>query len=163
MQPLICHCKGQEGISLVETMVAAGVTIAALIGFSTSAQQASVIGRSGKAFASATEMLQERIESFRYTPTWSNVTTATGIASIAASPSAIASNFSNVTETFTLQPYPTGSQLVVIRSPNGTFSNNGVTLPTTTCVKLTIAATWTAVGQTQRSRQLSTIIAKGGI
>lgn len=163
MKRLILNRRRESGVTIVETMVAAGITVAALMGFSVSVQQASRLARSGKAVASASEMVQERMESFRYTPTWSNVTTAAGIASVASAPSAIASLFPNVTETFTVQPYPSGSQLIVTRSPSGTFTNNGVSTGTTSCVKLTVRATWTAVGSTSRSRELSTIIARGGL
>lgn len=163
MKPLVNRCHSQAGFSLVETLVALGVTVAAIAGLSASAQQASVIARSGKGFASGSQVLQQRVESFRRSTTWTNVTTAAGIASLAASASANASTFANVTETFTVQPYPSGNALVVTRSPSGTFSNNGVTLPTTTLVKLTITATWTATGNTSRSKQISTLVAKGGL
>jgi hypothetical protein len=163
MKPLFRRRRSEAGISLVETLVAVGVTVAGIAGLSSSAQQATVIARSGKAFAAGSQMLQERIERFRQVTNWSNVTTASGIAALTASSSAVASTFPNVTETFTVQPYPSGTALVVTRSPSGTFSNNGATLPTTTLVKLTITATWTAAGNVQNSRQLSTIIAKGGL
>jgi hypothetical protein len=163
MKSAIRHRRSEAGVTIVETMVAAGIAIAAIAGFSASVNQASRLARSGKAFASATAMTEERIESFRSTPTWSNVTTAAGIASVASAPSAIASNFAGVTETFTVQPYPSGSQLVVTRSPNGTFTNNGVNLSTSKCVKFTVAATWSAGGGATFSRQTSTVITKGGL
>jgi hypothetical protein len=144
-------------------MVSVGVTIAALAGLSASTQQATRIARAGKAASSASEMVEERIESFRYTTTWKNVTTAAGIASVASTPAAIASNFPNVTETFSVQPYPTGSQLIVTRSPTGAFTDNGVDLSTSKCVKFTVTATWMASGSSTRSTQFSSIITKGGL
>ncbi len=144
-------------------MIAASVAIAALAGLSASAQQATRIARAGKGAASASEMIEERIESFRHRTTWRNVTTGAGIASVTSAPAAIASNFPIVTETFTVQPYPTGGQLVVTRSPDGSFRSNGVDLSTSKCVRLTVAATWTANGTIPRSTQFSTIITKGGL
>ena len=155
--------KSGAGVSIVEVMVAVVVVVSSVLAFSASVQQASRVARTGKAFASASEMLQERIEAFRYTPTWSNVTTAAGIASLAGPATTVAANFPNVTETFTVEPYPAGSALVVTRSPTGTFTNNGASLGTTRCVKLTVVGTWTAAGSTQRTRQIATIIAKGGL
>lgn len=108
-------------------------------------------------------MLQQRIEALRYAPPWSNITTAAGIQGVAAGATGVSANFSNVTETFTVSGYPSGSSLTVTRSPAGTFSNNGVDLSSSRCVKVTVVATWTGIGNVQRSRQLSTIITKGGI
>jgi hypothetical protein len=155
-------CK-EAGFTLADTVIAAGVAVAALAGFYASTQQAGRVLRMGKEVAAATEMLQERIEALRYAPPWGNVTTAAGISTVAAAATGISANFRNVTETFTVQGYPSGSTLTVTRSPSGTFSNNGVDLSATTCVKVTVKATWTGVGNVKRTRQLSTIIAKGGI
>ena len=148
---------------MVEVVVAMGVAAVALLGLYTSEQQAARIARGGRAAASASEMLQERIEAFRYAPPWTNVTTASGIASVAAGAPAIAASFPYTSETFTVQEYPSGSQLIVTRSSSGTFTNNGVDLSSTRCVKLTVTTTWSAPGGVSRTRQVSTIIAKGGI
>ena len=155
--------RQQQGFTLVESVVAMGVTTVALLGFYASEQQAARIARAGRAVASASEMLQERIEAFRYAPPWTNITTAAGIASVTASAPAIAANFTYVSETFTVQGYPSGSQLVVTRSPSGTFTNNGVDLSSSRCVKLTVTATWLAPGNVSRTRQISTIVTRGGI
>ena len=155
--------RQQQGFALVESIVAMGVTTVALLGFYASEQQAARIARAGRTVASASEMLQERIEAFRYAPPWTNITTAAGIASVTASAPAIAANFTYVSETFTVQGYPSGSQLVVTRSPSGTFTNNGVDLSSSRCVKLTVTATWLAPGNVSRTRQISTIVTRGGI
>ena len=140
-----------------------GVTVVSLLGFYASEQQAFRIARAGRSVASASEMLQERIEAFRYAPPWTNVTTSAGIAIVAASAPSVASTFTYSSETFTVQDYPAGSQLVVTRSPSGTFTNNGVDLSSSRCVKLTVSTTWLAPGNISRTRQISTIMAKGGI
>ena len=151
------------GFAFAETMVAAAVAVIALGGFYASTQQAGRVLRMGKETVSASEMLQQRIEALRYAPPWSNITTAAGIASVVAAPTGASANFSNVTETYTVSGYPSGSVLIVTRSPSGTFTNNGVDLSSTSCVKVTVTASWTGVGNIQRSRQLSTIISKGGL
>ena len=153
----------QQGFTLVETAVAMGVTVISLLGFYASEQQAFRIARAGRSVASASEMLQERIEAFRYAPPWTNVTTAAGIASVAASAPSVVSTFTYSSETFTVQDYPNGSQLVVTRSPGGTFTNNGVDVSSSRCVKLTVSTTWLAPGNISRTRQISTIMTKGGI
>ena len=155
--------RAMAGFAFAETMVAAAVAVIALGGFYASTQQAGRVLRMGKEVVSASEMLQQRIEALRYAPPWSNVTTASGIASVVASPTGASANFSNVTESYTVSGYPSGGVLTVTRSPGGTFTNNGVDLSSATCVKLTVQARWTGIGNLQRSRQLSTIIAKGGL
>lgn len=153
----------EAGFSLVEVVVSMGVAAVALLGLYSSEQQAARIARAGRAVASASEMLQERIEAFRYAPPWTNVTTAAGIASVAAGAPAVAANFNYASETFTVQGYPGGSQLIVTRSPTGTFSTNGVDLSSSRCVKLTITTSWLSTGNISRTRQVSTIITRGGI
>ena len=161
--PSLRRSRKQAAFTLVEPLVAMGVSVVALMGLYSSASQAGLIVRTGREIASGGEMVQERLESFRYTTTWANVTTAAGIQSVASSASAIAANFGNVTETFTVQPYPSGSALTVTRSPGGSFSSSGADLSSNKCVKFTVNATWTGAGNVQRSRQLSTIITKGGL
>lgn len=151
------------GFTLAEVLIAVVVVATALGGLYGSVQQAGRVVRMGKEIAQASELLQQRIEALRYAPPWSNITTATGIQSVAAGATGVSANFSNVTETFTVSDYPSGSSLTVTRSPAGTFSNNGADLSSSRCVKVTVAATWTGIGNVQRSRQLSTIITKGGI
>lgn len=155
--------RALAGFAFAETLVAAAVAVTALGGFYASAQQAGRVLRMGKEVVSASELLQQRIEALRYAPPWSNITTAYGIQSVVAAPTGIAANFANVTETYTVSGYPTGSTLTVTRAPNGTMTNNGVDLSATSCVKVTITATWTGVGNVTRSRQLSTIMSKGGL
>lgn len=155
--------RAASGFAIVEAIVAAGIAVIALASFYASTQQAGRVLRMGKEVVSASELLQERIEALRYAPPWSNVTTASGIASVVAAPAGVSANFSNVTETYAVSDYPSGSQLTVTRSPGGTFTNNGVNLSSSLCVKVTVTAMWTGIGNVQRSRQLSTIISKGGL
>ena len=155
--------RAVAGFAFVEAMVAASVAVIALGGFYASTQQAGRVLRMGKEVVSASEILQQRIEALRYAPPWSNITTATGIASVVATPTGASTNFSKVTETYTVSGYPSGSVLTVTRSPTGTFTDNGVDLSSTSCVKVTVTATWTGIGNRQRTRQLSTIISKGGL
>lgn len=163
MKSLLSQSRRQAGLSLMEVVVAMGVTVASLAGLSSSVNQATKIAKAGKAYASASQMIQERIEAFRHNTSWTSVTTAAGIAALVASPTTVAATFPGATETFTVQPYPSGSALVVTRSPAGTISYNSVTLPTGTLVKLTITATWARTATAQSTKQLSTLLAKGGL
>ena len=154
----------QKGFTLAETLVAMAVTVISLLGFYAAASQAMRIVRTGKEIAAGSQMVQQRIENFRYTPPWTNVTTVAGISSIESAATVIAANFSSATETVTVEPYPTtGSKLVVTRSPSGAISSSGLDMSSQTRVKFTVAVSWTGTGNIPRSRQLSTILTKGGI
>jgi hypothetical protein len=158
------HLRGPSGFSLAETAVAMGVTVVSLLGFYFAAGQAVRIVRSGKEVACASEMLQQRIETFRFTPPWSNLTTVSGITSIVSVPTAASQNLSGVTETFRITPYPAGgTPLVVTRSPNGVITSSGTDLSTHRCVELTVETSWTGSARTPKSRQISTIVARGGL
>lgn len=152
------------GFTLVETMIAMMVTAMCLLGLYGASSQAIRIVRTGKQIAAASQMLQQRIEYFRYTPPWSNITTAAGITALVTGATTTAANFPNATETFTVSPYPAGgTPLVVTRGPSGAITSSGSDLPAQTCVKLTVTVTWNGIGGSPRSRQVSTIMTKGGI
>jgi hypothetical protein len=160
---LIPRRTSESGVSIVETMVAAGVIVAAVAGLSASAQQALRIARAGKSLASASAIIEERMESFRYANRWTDVTTAAGIASVASSSTSTGGNLANITEIIQVQPYPTGSELVVTRHPDGSFSDNGTDLSAFKCVKLTLSMSGMTVGSTPGKTQFSTVITKGGL
>ncbi len=150
--------------TLVETMVAMAVSMISLVALFAATGQAIRIVRSGQEIAAASQMLQQRIESFRYTPPWTNITTAAGITTLVTTAAATATNFKNATETFSVEPYPAGgTPLVVTRTPLGALSTTGSSLATQQCVKFTVSVTWTGIGNVQRTRQLSTIMTKGGL
>jgi hypothetical protein len=154
----------RAGFTLVETLVAMGVTVMSLAGFYLASGQAVRIVRAGKEMGCASEMLQQRIEDFRYTPPWTNLTTVAGITSVVSTSTAISQNLKGVTETFTVVPYPAGgTPLVVTRSSDGTITSSGSDLSAQRCVKLTVAASWKGVSNAVRTRQMSTIVAKGGL
>ena len=145
-------------------MTAMIVSIISLVGLFAAVGQAIRIVRSGKEIASASQMLQQRLETFRYTPPWTNITTSAGIGTQVTNAAAVSTNFNNATETFTVAPYPAGgTPLVVTRSPAGTLSTTGSDIPSQRCVKITCGVAWTGVGNIQRTRQMSTIMTKGGL
>jgi hypothetical protein len=145
-------------------MIAMAVCIIGLTGTFAAVGQAIRIVRSGKEIASASQMLQQRLETFRYTPPWTNITTSSGITTLVSSATASATNFANATEVFSVEPYPAGgTPLVITRSPAGVLSTSGSDLSAQPCVKFTITVSWKGIGNIQRTRQLSTIMTKGGL
>ena len=150
--------------SLVEVVIAMMITVIAITAFYSSAGQALRIMKAGKEVALASEILQERMETLRAAPLWTSVTTSAGIGNVAANATASAANLPGVTETFTITAYPgAGTPLVVMRLPSGTFLNLGSSLSAQYCVKVTARVNWTGVGNVVRSRQMSTIVTKGGL
>jgi len=156
--------RSLAGFTIADAIVAAGVAVGSLGGFYAATVQAGRVLQTGRETSQVSAVLQERIEALRYAPPWSNITTASGVAAVVASKAAAATNFSaRLTESYTIAAYPSGNQLTVTRSPSGTFTNNGVDVSSSLCVKVTIVATWTGQGNVPRSRQISTIMSKGGI
>jgi type II secretory pathway pseudopilin PulG len=152
------------GFTLAETLISIAITVLSLAAFFAATGQAIRIVRSGKEIAAASQMLQQRIETFRYSHPWTNVTTETGISNLVKTDASTASTFSNATETFTIVPYPAGgTPLVVTRSPQGAIASSGPSLATEKCVRVTAAVTWTGNGGVQRTREVSTIMTKGGL
>jgi len=156
--------RSEAAFTLSETLISIAVTVISLVAFFAATSQAIRIVRSGKEIAAASQMLQQRIETFRYAPPWTNATTPSGIATLIKNAAATSSTFHDATETFTVSPYPAGgTPLVVTRSPDGVISMSGPSMASEKCVKFTVAVTWTGLGGAARSRQVSTIMTKGGL
>ena len=140
------------------------VTVVAITAFYASAGQALRIMKAGKETVLGSQLLQQRIEAFRSAPLWISVTTPAGISSAVSGATQSAANLQGATETFTVTSYPSaGTPIVVTRSPAGTLTTSGSSLSAQYCVKLTVRVNWTGVGNVARSRQMSTIVSKGGL
>jgi hypothetical protein len=156
--------NSRSAFSLAETVVAMAVTVVSLFGFYLAAGQAIRVVRSGKEMALASEILQQRIETFRFTPPWSDLTTVGGITAIVSTATQASQNLNGVTESFKVTPYPSGgTPLIVTRSPNGAITSSGPDLSTQRCVKLTVEASWVGTSRSQKTRQISTLVARGGL
>ena len=158
------HARTPAAFTSAETMIAMAVCMISLVGIFGAAGQAVRIVRSGKEISSASQMLQQRLETFRYTPPWTNITTSAGITNLVTNATATATNFASATESFSVEPYPAGgTPLVVTLTPTGSLSTSGSDLSAQPCVKFTITVSWTGIGNIPRTRQLSTIMTKGGL
>ena len=161
LKPLPC---GSAAFSLVEVVVAMMITVVAITAFYASAGQALRIMRAGKENVLGSQLVQERIESLRAAPLWNSVTTPGGLSSSVSGATQAAANLRNATETLTVASYPAGgTPIVVTRTATGTSSTSGASLASQFCVKLTVRVNWTGVGNVPRSRQMSTIVSKGGL
>ena len=75
-----------------------------------------------------------------------------------------AANLPGAIETFTVTAYPAGgTRIVVNRSQAGSVMMTGSSLSAQNFVTLTARVNWTGVGNVARSRQMSTILTKGGL
>lgn len=152
------------GFTMIETMMAAAISLIAVTTFYAAAGQALRVVKTGKETAYASQLLQQRIEGFRAATLWTNVTTSSGITTLMTPATATAANFPGATEQCTVVAYPTaGTPLVVTRPPAGAVTATGAALSTQKCVQVTFQVSWTGVGKAARSRQIATILSKGGI
>lgn len=156
--------RSSAAFTLIEVLVAMMLSVMALTAFYASSAQAIRIVKSGKETALACQLLQERIEAMRSAPLWTSVTTPAGLSTILSSATLTAANFCGTTETVTVASYPAGgASVVVTRTPGGNIVSIGSSLAAQKCVKVTIQASWTGVGNTGRSRQIATLLVKGGL
>ena len=159
-----CQPQPQAAFTLIEVMVSMMLSVLALTAFYASSGQAVRLVRSGNEAARSSQLLQDRIEAMRSAPLWSSVTTPTGLQTIMTSATATAANFRGATEVVTVATYPAGgTPIVVTRTPSGTVTSTGAALSTQKCVKATIQVRWTGSGNMTRSRQITTLLTKGGL
>lgn len=150
--------------TLIEVVVAMMLSVLALTAFYASSGQAVRIVKRGKETALASQLLQERIEALRSAPRWASVTTPDGVRTLITNATVTAANFPGATETVTVAAYPAGgTPFVVTRAISGSLSSSGSSLSAEKCVKLTLQVSWSGVGGTTRSRQIATLITKGGL
>jgi Tfp pilus assembly protein PilV len=158
--PLRCSAA----FSLVEVVIAMMITVIAVTTFYASVGQAVRVMKAGKEDVLASQIVQERIEALRSAPLWASVTTPGGFSSVIAGATQSAASLQGATETFTITSYPSGgTPIVVTRSSAGTVTTSGSSLSAQFCVMLTARVNWRGVGNIARSRQVSTIITKGGL
>ena len=140
------------------------ITVIAITAFYASAGQALRVMKAGKETVLASQLLQERIEGIRAAPLWASVTVPDRLKIAVAGSTQSGANLQGATETFTVSSYPSGgTPIVVTRSPTGTFTSSSSSLSAQYCVKLTARVNWTGIGNVARSRQMSTIVTKGGL
>lgn len=131
--------------------------------FFATAGQAIRVVKTGKDTANASQILQQRMETFHATSQWSSLTTPSGLATLFAPATDSASNLPGASETLTVVAYPSaGTPIIVSRNGSGAVTSTGSTLAAQSCVKVTVQVTWKGLGSLSRSRQLSTILTRGG-
>lgn len=151
--------------TLLETTVATALCALAISAFYLSTNHAVRLARAGRETALASEVLEQRLSAIRRLPLWTSVTSTTGINSLLSAPSPAAASFPPAAETITVALYPPGAgSFTVKRSAAGALSSTGTSLPATAqCVQVTVQIDWTGPNKFAATRQLSTILTKGGL
>jgi type II secretory pathway pseudopilin PulG len=151
--------------TLLETTVATALCALAISAFYLSTNHAVRLARAGRETALASEVLEQRLSSIRRLPLWTSVTSTTGINQLLATPSPAAASFPAAAETVTVTPYPPDTKkFTVQRSTSGALTTTGASLPATAqCVQVTVQIDWTGPNKLMATRQLSTILTKGGL
>ncbi len=167
--PLACR---RGGFTVVESLVAIVVGLLSMVVFYMSASQAIQLVRSGKQMATASQLVQRRIETIRLTASWPDITTKAGLqaliatdaAEVAADSAAKLVTLPGVTETYTVKPYPAqGNTAFSLTWSPSRIRTEGVDLSSERCVQVTLILSWTGFSKTQRSCELATIITRGGV
>jgi hypothetical protein len=161
--------KSESGVTLVESLIAASMLTLFITGvFFMNGRNLQLL-RYGKETFSATQVLDQRMEQLRGGK-WEQVTDPNYIQTLMGTAPASGANFSSLTEEVVLSAYPVPSPAMpvtrVARSPSGTVTviSSNPLLRLEVGVRADIRATWTgAPGSRPRVRELSTIIANGGL
>ena len=164
---ILSKTTGQSGTSFIEATIAACTSAMFLGSLFTVNMSAMKTVRTGRDAASASQVLQQRVESMRIA-NWHQVTDANWIkTNLLNTATAGSGNLRNIQETLTLVPY--GSENVgntqLVRSGNTTQivnTNNGLLAESAIKVIWTVAYAGGMNGQSI-TRQTVAILAKGGV
>lgn len=150
------------GFTLVETVVAMGLCSVALSAFYMAVAQGLRILKGATEQAAASQLIEQRFETMRARPLWTDVITTTGVQAPLAP--GVVSGLANVLETYTVGPYPGNTvAFTVVRQANGTVSATGNSLPLSQIsVRITGVVSW-GTPPLRRTRRVSTVFTKGGL
>lgn len=150
-------------------MVATALCALAISAFYLSTNHAVRLARAGRETALASEVLEQRLSAIRRLPLWTSVTSITGVSGLLSSASPAAASFPPAAETVTVATYPpppppAASTFTVQRSNAGALTTTGASLPASAqCVQVTVQIAWTGPNNLTSTRQLSTLLTKGGL
>lgn len=159
--------RSSKAFSLIENMIACGVISAFLGGVFTLNSQALSMLRMGRDEASASQVLQQRIEQIRIA-NWQRLSDPTWIRdNIMNADADGSSGLKNLQETVTLAPYnsATGSTNTFTRSAgSATASGSNASLINEMTIRITWQVSWTGVPSARtHTRQTTVILGKGGV
>lgn len=174
--PTLRACAGKariDGITLIEVLVAASIAAIGFAGTWVGLGQCIQIADAHRETIGATQCLMQRVEQLR-SAGWGSITTASGIENqVLNIPLSNADSLPNLQEQITVYPYPTlvpaptpivvtrntaGVEQIVSQPPQG-FDLRGIL-----AVRADLQLTWQShLGGRQRVRQISTVVALGGL
>jgi Tfp pilus assembly protein PilE len=172
MSSLFCKTRpsSESAFTLAEVAVAIAVSVVFAAAAFTTNERLLLALKSQKETTAATMVLQQRMESFRATA-FSDMATASYVqASIIANATGSEAPLGNLTETVTINVYPSASPTppptVIQRNstyPAGTIVSTNSTLSSQKLIRVDELLTWTSANGRTRTRQLSSIFGIGNI
>lgn len=163
----------ETGATLVEVMIAASVVAIGFIGCWMALAQCLRVSGAHRETIAATECLMQRVDQSRAVG-WGVITSGTNIRDqILNTPAGNLQALPNLQETITVTPYPaltpSPTPIIVTRDANGTRQivsqlPAGLDLRSIFAVRVDFQLSWqSSLGQRQRIRQVSTVIALGAL
>ena len=164
---ILSKTSGQSGTSLIEATIAACTSALFLGSLFTMNMSAMRTMRTAREAASASQVLQQRVESLRIA-NWHQVTNADWVKNNLLNTTAAGSGgLQNVTETLTLVPYEgtsSGSTQLVRTGNNTEIVSRNSALLQEHAMKVIWTVAYKGGGQAQsNTRQTVAILAKGGV
>ena len=164
-----CPKKGitAGAFTLVEVLIAMAIMIFLLAGLGMSGWRVIALLEAQREVVAASQLIQERTEAFR-AASFSELTNATYVqASLLNSPTNSEAVLHSLTEVLTLSAYPPDSTVVSLQETRQqdvvSVNSTGPTLANAAVVRLDFSLSWLSQRGLIRTRQISTIVAKGGI
>ena len=154
-----------RAFTLTETLVALGLCSMVLSVFYVTVAQGLRIVKNASEQAAASQFLEQRLETLRARPFWSNVVTISGVRAALAEELPSGTALADVSESCSVGPDPGEAvAFTVTRRGDGTTAFSGTSLPSSqTSVRVVYAISWGAPPQVRRTRTVATIFTKGGL
>lgn len=157
--------RKRDGFTLTEILVTLALCVTAMTIFYAASGQAIRLVRAGKESASATQLLQQRLESFHSSTLWKDGASPANLKLLVALTQPALASLPGVEELYTVSGYPSGTpSFTVTRKGNGTITTSGTAIPVSQkCVKISGQVTWKGAWNISRSHTQATILSKGGL
>ena len=159
--------RSESAFTFVEVMIALTILVCLLAGLSMSGWRVIALLEAQREIVAASQLIQERTEAFR-AASYSELTNATYVkTSLLHTPANSEAVLHSLTEVLTISAYPPNGSIPSLQETRQqdfvSINSSGSTLSTAALVRLDYSLSWMSQRGVTRTRQISTLVANGGI
>lgn len=156
----------RDAFTFLEVLIGMGILVWFLAGLCVAGSRVIMLLEAQREVVAASQLIQERTEQLR-SATYSQLTNATYVqTNLLNTPTNTEAMLHSLVETVTISPYPAtaATPLQETRQQGAvTINSTNTALATAAVVRLDYQLSWLSQRGTTRTRQISTIVANGGI